>query len=162
VALSYVRADPPVDGDGTSEWQGGAAQVDEEWATKNKDDYVATANVDGKVEEFTIAVGIGAGASGTMEYLAYFLYYDAIPNPDVPYLELRVLVNGVQQGETKELQTNGLDQEKTVLWTSSDGTPFSVDCATWRTGPRIMRMTYRSTGGGAKPEGELVGFMVND
>ena len=172
MALQYVRPDPPVDGDGsTIDWQavtvggGGGAEhytrVDEEWAEQDKDDYLAAANVE-TVEELKIAAGIGAATTGTMEYLAYFVYYDAIPNPDVSYVQFQIFLSGVQQGETKELQTNGLEQEKTIVWTNSDGTPFSVDCAAWYAGNRKIRMTYQPSGGGEKDEGELVDFFVTD
>lgn len=165
MARQYVRPDPPVDGDGaTTDWQGGAThytRVNEEWAERDKSESLNAANVE-LVEELKIAAGIGSATTGTMEYLAYFVYYDGIPAPDIPYVQFQVLLDGVQQGETKELQTNGLEQIKTVVWDSTDGTPFSPDCADWYAGTRKMRMTFKPEGGGEMPEGELEDFFVND
>jgi hypothetical protein len=165
MALIYTTPKPPLIGDGVyKEWQGGAThytRIDEDWDNPDTNDYVAAANVE-VIDEYEPAAGVPVGATGTLKDWRYFIYFEGMANPDVPYCEVQIFLDGVQQGETKEIRTDGTIQSRMLQWLHTDATPFSVDCTAWLAGPRRIRTTFKPSGGGGKGAGDVVDFETNE
>ncbi len=162
MGLVFVTPDPPLVGDGSEkEWWPGAAVPHYSRIIGDSGLYVRAANVEA-ADSYRLPAGIDADAAGTLKDFRVVVDFDGLSDPDIPYVDWGIFLNDVQQGETKDLRTDGARRTKMLWWQSTDATPFSVDCAAWYAGVRKLRAVFNPSGGGGKSEGFEEEFGQNE
>jgi hypothetical protein len=162
MALIFVTPDPALDGDGDEkEWWPGASLPHYSRIIGETGLNVRQANQQA-TDSYLLPAGIDADATGTLKDFRVVVDFEGLASPDIPYTDFAIFLDDVQQGETKDLRTDGARRTKMLWWQSSDATPFSVDCAAWYAGVRELKPVFSPSGGGGKSEGFEEEFGQNE
>jgi len=164
MAITYVRLDPPVAGDGdTQEWAyfgAGAshsARIDEGCVPPNTVDTADGIRIQSadNTDEFLIGQGVADGTVGVLTYLAVAFHYtgDMEGGSTAPECDFEFYLNGAKVGDTKSVKLLGTNLTGVVVWQKSDATPFEMNLTDWiGAASRVVRIISRADAGSQFPE----------